>query len=349
MLASLDNRPNDLLNDPRVANFTNSPESLATRSRSYCHIQANVFHYISQSSEYQQKQMKCVKYNACVISNTIEVYLDLWDLAHHCLKSPSRENISSLIKTFPDLPCQKQKQSHLLNLDFSRSPIMIYNIARTFQTDEVINVWLGKSLKQALPSPELHLMEIAPTFRVCIQHNKNPVECFSEVHLQQASRESYHSICKYIELWSKVLVAEAAYVGINTQVITLIKNANLKWPKLFLVSNCIDNIHYVPDGKLTLEIPSNKLHILDFIKIKTGDLVCARYDITDQNKEHTAVFHFVVTRKKYQEKINTTTKTVMLEMKAMGSHCWVSQKLKSYLDLQPLCEIQIIEMPVSFM
>lgn len=137
-------------------------------------------------------------------------------------------------------------------------------------------------------------------------------------------------------------------MGINTRVITLIKNANLKWPKLFLVNNCIDDIHYEPDGQLTLEIPSNKLHILDFIKIKTGDLVCARYDITDQNKEHTAVFHFVVTRKKYQEKINTTTKTVMLEMKAMGSHCWVSQKLKSYLDLQPLCEIQIIEMPVSF-
>ena len=348
VLASLDNSPNDLLNDPRVANFTNSQESLVTRGRSYCHIQASVFHYISQSLEYTQKQMKCVKYNASVISNTIEVYSDLWDLAHQCLKLPSREIISSLIKKLPDLPHQKQKQSHLLNLEFTRSPIVIYNIARTFQTDEVINVWLGKSFKQALPSPELHLLEIAPTFRVCIQHNQNPVECFCEVHLQQASRESYHSIYEYIELWSKVLVAEAAYVGINTRVITLIKNANLKWPKLFLVSNCIDDIHYEPDGQLTLEIPSNKLHIFDFIKIKTGDLVCARYDITDQNKDLTAVFHFVVTRKKYQERMNATTKTVLLEMKAMGSHCWISQELKPYLDLQPLCEIQIIEMLVSF-
>lgn len=204
VLASLDNSPNDLLNDPRVANFTNSPASLATRKKSYCHIQANVFHYISESSEHKQKQMKSLKYNTSVISNTIEVYSDLWDLAHQYLKSTSRENIFSLIKRLPVLPSQKQKQSHLLNLEFTGSPIVIYNIARTFQTDEVVNVWLGKSLKQALPSPELHLMEIAPTFRVCIQHNQNPVECFSEVHLQQASRESYRSIYEYVELWRKV-------------------------------------------------------------------------------------------------------------------------------------------------
>ena len=342
-----DSHPYDLLCDPRVAEFTNYPDYPTSEkpSGSYCFIEANIFLYdsIGLDESNEAKRMTHVKYKAPVNSNTIEVSSDVWDLAHQCLISPSLENISNFIEMLPDTTSQTRTSSDLLRMQFSNSPITIYDITRTFQPNDVINVWFGKSLKKTLPSPELHLMEIAPTFRVCVQHNKYPVKCFSDEHLQQASRDSYDSIDEYVELWSKVLVAEAAYDGINTRMILLFKNAHLKWPKFDPVYNCIDDVHYKPAGELTLTIPFTKLHIFDNHKIIAGDLVCARYDIVDDNKEDlTAVFHFVITRKHKDDK------TCSFSMKSMGNYCQVSEKWKSYLDQQLLCEIQIIKMPVSF-
>ena len=339
-----DSRRYDLLYDPRVAEFTDNPTS-EIPSGSYCFIEANIFLYdaiVSEKSN-EAKRMTHVKYKAPVSSNTVEVSSDVWDLAHQCLTSPSLKNISNFIEMLPDTPSQKRTNGDLLQMQFSESPIVIYDIARTFQPNDVINVWFGKSLKESLPSPELLLMEIAPTFRVCVQHNKYPVKCFSDEHLQQASRDSYDSIDEYVELWSKVLVAEAVYDGIKTRMILLFKNARLKWPNFDPVYNCIDDVHYEPAGELTLMIPFTKLHIFDNHKITAGDLVCARYDIVDDNKEDlTAVFHFVITRK--QKDANTCS----FLMKSMGNYCQVSEKWKSYLDQQLLCEIQIIKMPVSF-
>ena len=364
VLASLDSSHNDLLCDPRMSNFTNGPIPIEETSDINCCIEASVFSYLQASEELKddQKQMKHVKYRASVINNTFEVSSSVWNLAHQYLKSPSQENISSLIQNLPKLPLPNSGSRQPLFSEFSNSPVVIYDITRYFQPGEVVNVWFGKSLKQPLPSPELQLMEIAPTFRVCVQHNQNPVLCFSDVQLPKASLEQYHSIDEYVQLWSKVLVAEAAYEGINTQVITMIKYAHLEWPKkLVSVDNCIDDKHYKPDGELTLNIPSEKVNIFDFIKVKVGDLVCVRYDIKEEEHvtNHTierhydekivTIFHFVITKKdKLIKKGTRIVKAVQLSMKAMGSHCWISEKLRPYLDQCPYCEMQIIAMPISF-
>ena len=362
VLASLDNSLNDLLCDPRINNFTNNPLPIEETSGIYCCIEASVFSYLEATEEMKddQKQMKRVKYRASAINTTIEVSSGVWDLAHQYLKSSSQEYITNLIQKLPNVPLPNSASKQSSYSKFSKSPVVIYDITRSFQPGEAITVWLGNSLKQPLPSPELQLMEIAPTFRVCVQHNQNPALCFSDVQLPKASLEQYHSIDEYVQLWSKVLVAEAAYEGINTQVITMIKNARLEWPKkLVSVDNCIDDKHYKPESELTLKIPSEKLNIFDFIKVKVGDLVCVRYDLTcDSNEDDiidhteesvTAVFHFVITKKqKVMEKDTKNVKAVQLSMKAMGSHCWISEKLKSYLDRWPCCEMQIIAMPISF-
>ena len=362
--ASLDNSVNDLLCDPRMKNFTNNPLPIEETSGIYCCVEASVFSYLQTPKELNddQKQMKRVKYKASVIKNTIEVPSSVWDLAHQYLKSPSQENITSLIQKLPTLPHSNSGSTQLLYPEFSKSPVIIYDITRSFQPGEIVTVWFGKSLKQPLPSPELQLMEIAPTFRVCVQHNQNPVLCFSDDQLPKASLEQYHSIDEYVQLWSKVLVAEAAYEGINTQVITMIKNARLEWPKkLVSVVNCIDDKHFKPSGELTLNIPSEKVNIFDFIKVKVGDLVCVRYDINEEehvtnhtkecyhNENLVTIFHFVITKKdKLTRKGTRIAKAVQLSMETMGNHCWISEKLRQYLDQCPYCEMQIIAMPISF-
>ncbi|XP_019860621.1 PREDICTED: helicase with zinc finger domain 2-like [Amphimedon queenslandica] len=212
-----------------------------------------------------------------------------------------------------------------------------------------MTVWLGKSLKECLPTPAIQLMEIAPTVRVCLQHNKNPSLCFSDVQLQKASRDTaYHSIEQYVELWSKVLIAESANESVKTKNLIFIRLAPLKWNKFTRVDNCVDDPYYLPN-EVSLVIPPRNQDSLDFISIKSGDFLCVRYEISDSLN---AVYHFVVTKVKRNENNKTKKKDedVIIRMCAEGDHsCRVTENM--YQELKKgnqNCEIQIIPMPDSF-
>ena len=116
------------------------------------------------------------------------------------------------------------------------------------------------------------------------------------------------------------------------------------------MDNCIDDVYYKPNGKIILEIPESKLESLEFIEIKAGDFVCARYEIPTQEKTLHAVYHFVVTRRFSSEK--DSKKSECISMLAEGDEsCRISECVAKHLSnrCKPLtCEMQIISMPDSF-
>jgi superfamily I DNA and/or RNA helicase len=84
------------------------------------------------------------------------------------------------------------------------------------------------------------------------------------------------------------------------------------------------------------------LKVLSYVKISIGDMVCVRYQIdTSQHEAIAAVYHFVVTKKYYEKE-----RDVIIKMKALNNNCWISEKMKDYLTGP--CDLQVIQMPVSF-
>ena len=166
---------------------------------------------------------------------------DVWKLSHNCIKTPSEDNISNFIEKLPPvLSCLKPK-SHSHYPKFSNSPIISYDVTKSFMPGDVLNVWLGKSVRRPIPSPGVHLIEIAPTLRVCLQHNQSPVMCFSDIQHCLTSKSYYRSETEYIDLWSKALLAKASNDGVKTKTLVLFKDASLVWPKLVQPDNCLDN------------------------------------------------------------------------------------------------------------
>ena len=149
---------------------------------------------------------------------------------------------------------------------------------------------------------------------VCVQHSTNPVSCFSTPALSNASRTQYNDITEYIDLWEKVLLAEAAVQSVSDcAVVQLIQNVPLKWPTLQQPSTSLDNIHYSPieqststekDVGVTWTITDKFIDRCgEYFEIQVGNLVCTRYNIplTEEKKVKgrsvqtaSAVYHFVI-------------------------------------------------------
>ena len=343
-----------------ISQFSNIDHNLAENdspasiTHSFCKIYAQAFEYLPSPHGDKERQMKRTSHVTSLAPVTYQVDYVLWKQIQDYLESPSKEFIASIIEKLPKLSSNEmapiQPQSML------NSPVVIFDVNRSFNLGEELTVKIGKSLKESLPTPCLQSIEVAPGFQVCLQHNRHPSLSFSDVYLPQASRMSYSSLKEYVELWSKVLVAEAANDGIGkSRSLHLIRNVCLEWPKIYKVNNCVDNEHYEPvmDGEITFIIGVEKLDILSFIKIQVGDLACVRY-----NNPESVIYHFVITATKSissetEETLEVDELTakenfaLRVVMKSIGSQCWISETMKDHLN-DALCDIQVVPMPVSF-
>uniref|UniRef100_A0A1X7T0H0 DNA2/NAM7 helicase-like C-terminal domain-containing protein n=1 Tax=Amphimedon queenslandica TaxID=400682 RepID=A0A1X7T0H0_AMPQE len=270
-----------------------------------------------------------------------------WLLTHHYLQCQNDENFEKIKSLFLQIKLSKNNSKPKTN---PGNVALIYEIQRPFIAGDIVTVWLGKSLKECLPVPAIQLMEIVPTVRVCLHHNKYPSLCFSDIQLQNASLSmAYHSIEQYVQLWSKVFIAESVYDSVRAKNLIFIRHAPLKWNKFTQINNCVDDPYYIPKDDVSLVIPPKNQDSLDFISIKSGDFFCVRYEISDSLN---AVYHFVVTKVKQKENKKTKKKDedVIIRMCAEGDHsCRVTENM--YQELKKgnqTCEIQIIPMPDSF-
>ena len=157
-------------------------------------------------------------------------------------------------------------------------------------------------------SPCIQLLEVAPMLNVCVQHSTNPASCFSTPILSRASRIQYYDINEYVDLWEKVLLAEAAVQSVSDDAeVQLIKNVPLKWPTLQQPSTSLDNIHYSTTEQehagVTMTISDKFEERCEYFGLQVGNLVCARYNIPlSEQKEvegravetASAVYHFVI-------------------------------------------------------
>ena len=342
--------PDFLLKNPEITDFEKGSESDITDMHSS--IEADVFHLMDSETDddIKNERRKRESFSAHVIDGMMRIDPDVWKLSHNCIKTPSKDNVSKFIDKLPPVPSHSKAKSNSHYSKFSNSPIISYDITRSFEPGEVLNVWLGKSVRRPIASPGIHLIEIAPTVRVCLQHNQSPVICFSDIQLRLTSKSHYRSESEYVELWSKALLAEASNDGVQTKTLVLFKDAPLLWPKLVQPDTCLDNIYFKPRGSLSLKIPMEKMDMMDFLKIRPGDLVCSRYDITNSSGEAVcAVYHFVIHKVKDIKNSSKEKEVIELFMRPVGEHgCRVSERMEKELKANPKCELQVIKMSDSF-
>ena len=258
----------------------------------------------------------------------------------------------------------------------------LYEVRQSFEAYKCFKVSLAANFSDYILSPCIQLLEVAPMLSVCVQHSTNPASCFSTPILSHASRIQYNNINEYIDLWEKVLLAEAAVQSVNDDAeVQLIQNVPLKWPTLQQPSTSLDNIHYSTtkereqeDCGVTVTISDKfEKHCGEYFGVKVGNLVCARYNIPlNEQKEvggrvvetASAVYHFVIDgiddpdddavakskkkRLKKSEAEEQCNRIVHLKIVSKEA-ARVSKFMKPYLkDPRSLCELQIIPLDLPY-
>ena len=259
----------------------------------------------------------------------------------------------------------------------------LYEVKQSFETYKCFKISLGANFSDYILSPCIQLLEVAPMLNVCVQHSTNPVSCFSTPVLSDACRLQYNDISEYIDLWEKVLLAEAAVQSVSDNAeVQLIQNVPLKWPTLQQPSTSLDNIHYSPieqsastekDVGVTWTITDKFVDRCgEYFKIQVGNLVCAHYNIP-LNEERkikgrtvetaSAVYHFVINKIIVLDQKDDSSKNsrgrkskskaqpnLIVHMKIVSKEAArVSKFMKPYLENpNSTCEIQIIPLDVPY-
>ena len=271
------------------------------------------------------------------------------------VKNPIKD-MTEIRNIIPQLP--PLSESTAIDIDTSKEyPFMDCDIKSTLAHSEVLKVWLTWSMRDPVISPAIQLVEISPLLRICVQHNSRPAECFSDPKLSQASKSVYNSINEYIDLWKKVLLAEAAQASVKEGKIVIIRDVHLKWPELIIPPECIEEQYYVPSNDVEMVLPKSFIdHCYEFFKVTVGDLVCVRYGC-DRHQSTRAVFHFVVHRvegelhsDKGEPHSEEKKKELLIAMKNMGAgNCRISEEMKRMLESKECaCEVQITTLSYSY-
>ena len=282
-------------------------------------------------------------------NSTVFVPSALWAEVQEFVKNPSARKMEKVRQIIPELPQSKPQGGEVSKM----YQFLDCDIKASLKKSDVLKLWLTWSTREPVISPAVQLVEISPLLRICLQHNSHPAECFSDPNLLPASKPVYSSIETYVDLWKKVLLAEAAEKSVKESQPIIIRDVSLTWPHLEIPDNCIEEIHYVPTGPIKMTLPKHFIeHCYEFFRVGVGDLVCVRYGC-DPHQSARAVYHFVVHYieewPSKDDRNSADPEKITIAMVSVGEkNCHVSDIMKQKDQLKSLCEVQLLELSPSY-
>ena len=96
---------------------------------------------------------------------------------------------------------------------------------------DMVNIQLTTHMTHGVLHPEIQLFKINPSVHICVEHRKYPKVCFATTARYQASRKTYASVDKYIDVWKPVLAMEAATRTVDESDEFTIFHLKIEWKK----------------------------------------------------------------------------------------------------------------------
>ena len=313
--------------------------------------------YIPEDSYLIEKKLS-VKFQP----QTYSIPFQTWKEAQSCVclqqKSETyREKMLTLLQKFTTTKDSITDDS--FDHYSTRSPIWIYEVHRTLQPFEVLQMQLSVAHQEAILIPCVQLVEVAPGLEVCIQHNSGSVKCFVDELTESATAREYRDIKDYIKKWEKLVLAEAACCSLSDANLLLVKDVIAIWPKLTQRVNSAGEPFYqlpqndIMDSGVQIEFPRDfRENSYEFFKFSVGDLICMRYNIQDTMQ---CVFHMVVHHVdgfllNVDDRVaHIGNPSIYLSFAGEASN-YISSKMEEYLknSNELFCELQLIPLALPY-
>nr|XP_015220183.1 PREDICTED: helicase with zinc finger domain 2 [Lepisosteus oculatus]XP_015220184.1 PREDICTED: helicase with zinc finger domain 2 [Lepisosteus oculatus]XP_015220185.1 PREDICTED: helicase with zinc finger domain 2 [Lepisosteus oculatus] len=96
------------------------------------------------------------------------------------------------------------------------------------KTGGILQVQLGTDTKRGMLVPQIQLLIIHPKFEVCLEHARNPIECFSEYAIR-ASKQQYVDYLEYQRVWKPLCEMESAFNAVAENDSIVFEDTAVQW------------------------------------------------------------------------------------------------------------------------
>ncbi|XP_076844668.1 3'-5' exoribonuclease HELZ2 [Brachyhypopomus gauderio] len=95
---------------------------------------------------------------------------------------------------------------------------------------EVLQVQVGTEVIMGTLAPAVKLLNINPSFEVCLEHARNPVMCFSKA-AKSPSKSKYRGCNDYQEIWGELCQMDTAYNAVEENNSVTLEDVPITWTK----------------------------------------------------------------------------------------------------------------------
>ncbi|XP_058639148.1 helicase with zinc finger domain 2 isoform X2 [Onychostoma macrolepis] len=92
----------------------------------------------------------------------------------------------------------------------------------------VVQVQLGNELKDGFPVPVVQLLSVNQCFEICLEHTRNPIDCFSKT-VCNSSKPFYESYEEYQNIWSQLCQIDTAYNALEENDSVILEGVRITW------------------------------------------------------------------------------------------------------------------------
>ncbi len=141
----------------------------------------------------------------------------------------------------------------------------------------VLQIQVAATCIQGVLQPEPCLLNITPTFDICVLHKRHPIRCFADIATKPV-KTRYRDVDEYKGTWQPILAMESAYRAVRDSNPIIV---NKVWTKLDRSNNRIT-------GELVM--------LQSFCKERSIRLVRKDQDREEGTKEQQCLFHYICLR-----------------------------------------------------
>ena len=166
----------------------------------------------------------------------------------------------------------QERPHHSLTKDrTSLNPDHFVELSLTLKPGETVEVQLGTDTERGLLVPVVQMLIICDKFEICLEHTKNPTQCFSKYALHSSS-QTYDTYMDYQKIWKPLCEMESASNAVAENDSIVIDNVQLTWKQIPGAKKLCGSFQMPLDKVELWTIKCNLKHCLLCIRLKVQNL-----------------------------------------------------------------------------
>lgn len=166
-----------------------------------------------------------ISYASKPIKNAIPVSGNTW---HKLLSAAKEEDWDKIGQCLYDIKADANKETTNPVKDETSTEKHLKVLSMELKPGMIVQVQLGTELKDGFKAPVVQLLNINENFEICLEHSRNPTQCFSRV-VCNASQTQYKSYKEYRSIWSRLCQIDTAYNALEENNSVIIEDVPIKW------------------------------------------------------------------------------------------------------------------------